>query len=342
MRRMIAVSVLILVTMFAGVANAQQAGLTKMNVGLGFAASGMMPAWIARDEGLNKKYGLDVKLILFRGSAAATQALIGGSVDMVFGTMSAAITVAGRGAKVAVVASSRLINYMLVTHPDIKTAAQLRGKSVGISNFSGGDDFALMRLLPKLGLTPRKDVKFVVLGTPNPYKKAEAVLNGQTSGTLVTLEVLETLKLRGKKMNMLGAIIPHGIKNSSGDIFVTRSYLKKNPENVKNFLRAFIEAIRMMKNDKQLVVRTLNKNTYTKNPKIQDLVYRTTVRKMFQDEPYPLVEAVKTFRDDLAMSSPGLRKLKNMSVDQFIDNGPLDAIKKEGFYNKIPPLKPAG
>lgn len=339
MKRLLSLSVLLLLSTISGFAYAQQTDLKKINVGYGFAASGTMPIWIAQDEGLFKKYGLDAKLILFRGSAAATQALIGGSADIVFGTASAAITAAGRGAKVAVIASSRLIDYLLVTPPNITTAAQLRDKSVGISNFSGGDDYALIRLLPKLGLKPKQEVKFVVLGTPNPYKKAEAVLKGTTSGTLVTREVFETLKLQGKNMNILASILSHGIKNSSGDVFVTRSYLKKNPENVKNFLRAFSEAIRMAKNDKQLVFRTLNKHTYTKNPKIQELVYQTTVRKRFQDEPFPIIDAIKTFRDDLAQSSPGLRKLKDMSPGEFIDNGPLMALKKDGFFQKLPPLR---
>jgi NitT/TauT family transport system substrate-binding protein len=324
----------------SGGARADVAGPRKINVAYAFVASSTLPMWIAQDEGLFKKYGLVVNMILFQGSAAATQALLSGSVDIVYGSASAAITVVGRGAAVAVIATTHLLNYQLVARPNIKTAAQLRGGTIGISAYSGGDDFALRRLLPKLGLTLGKDVKFVVLGTPNPVQKAEAVLNGNADATLATFEVADTLKLQGKPMSVLAELLPNGIKLSVGDIYVTRSYLAKNPEVVKDFLRAFVEAIRMAKNDKQLSMDTLRKYIGIQNEGILAEIYEKTVVGQFKDPPYPDVDAILTQRDDTATTSPDLAKLKTMPIDAFIDNGPLKALAAEGFYNSLPPLKP--
>ena len=75
MRRMIAISVLALFSTIAGnaQAQAQQANLQKLNVAYAFVATATTPLWIAEDEGLFKKNGLEIKMILFQGSAAATQ-----------------------------------------------------------------------------------------------------------------------------------------------------------------------------------------------------------------------------------------------------------------------------
>jgi ABC-type nitrate/sulfonate/bicarbonate transport system substrate-binding protein len=216
----------------------------------------------------------------------------------------------------------------------------LRGGTVGISAFSGGDDFALRRLLPKLGLIPNKDIKFVVLGTPNPFQKAEAVLNGTTDATLATFEVSDTLKLQGKPMSVLAELLANGIKLSVGDIYATRPYLAKNPETVKNFLRAYVEAIRMAKNDKQLSFALLRKYIQTEDPGVLEQIYEKTVLGQFQDVPYPNVEAILTQRDDMATTSPDLAKLSSMDADAFIDNGPLMALDEEGFFKSLPPLKP--
>jgi NitT/TauT family transport system substrate-binding protein len=335
---MIAASLLTLFSMIAGNANAQQAELQKLNVAYAFVATATSALWVAEDEGLFKKHGLEVKMILFQGSAAATQALLGGGVDIVFGSAAAAITVVGRGVPVAVIATTHLLNYQLVTRANVTNVQQLRGKTIGISAFSGGDDFALRRLLPKLGLTLDKDVKFVVLGTPNPYQKAEAVINGTTDATLSSYEVTETLKLQGKNMNVLAETLPHGIKLSVGDIYATRSYLKKSPETVKNFLRAYIEAIRMAKNDKQLVAKTLRKYTKIENDQILERIYKVTVVGEFLDVPYPHIEAIIMQRDDTSTTVPDLARLKGMSVDDFVDNGPMAALEKEGFFKGLPPL----
>ena len=338
MTKMIAVLLLLLGSGAAGAASAQ-GGMQKVNVGIAFVSTQTLPIWVAEDEGLAKKYGLDLKLILFQGSAAATQALVAGSVDIVFGTASAAITVVGRGAPVALVAMEQLINYEVVARPDFTSMEQLRGRSAGISAFSGGDDFALRRLLPKFGLTPDKDVKIVVLGTPNSYQKDQAVLNGTVDATLSSFDVIATLKAEGKQMSVLAETLANGVKLSVGDIYVMRPYLAKNRGTVENFLRAYVEAVRMIKNDKQLAIQHLKKYTHVTNPEVEETVYQKLVLGEIRDVPWPIEESILQQRDDMATTSPDLARLKNMGIDAFVDEGPLRTLEKEGFFEKLPPLK---
>jgi ABC-type nitrate/sulfonate/bicarbonate transport system substrate-binding protein len=61
-------------------------------------------------------------------------------------------------------AGSGAIPYKLIAHPSITSLDGLKGKIVGISFVGAGSDFLLRRLLPKLGLTPGKDVTLIPTG----------------------------------------------------------------------------------------------------------------------------------------------------------------------------------
>lgn len=57
--------------------------LQKMRVGYPSISSRQAQLWIAKDEGLFRKYGLDVELIFLRGGQVAIQALTGGDPPLV-------------------------------------------------------------------------------------------------------------------------------------------------------------------------------------------------------------------------------------------------------------------
>src|SRR5512132_470519 len=66
---------------FCHTANAQP--LTKIRIGYPSISSRQAQLWVAKDEGLFKKYGLDVELIFLRGGQVAIQALTGGDPPIV-------------------------------------------------------------------------------------------------------------------------------------------------------------------------------------------------------------------------------------------------------------------
>ena len=129
------------------------------------------PLWIAKETGLFEKYGLDVRLVQITAGTTSINALIAGDVDMVITTSSAAIAAALRGAPVTIIATGGAPPYKLVAHPSLTSALHLKGKVVGSSQLGSGADFALRKLLPKLGLTPSKDVTILPTGLSEPNKR---------------------------------------------------------------------------------------------------------------------------------------------------------------------------
>lgn len=337
MRRSTLAALRLLMLFFSiAAASAQERPLKPINIVYASATTYTTHLWIAHDKGLFEKHGLKPNLIYVQGSAAAAQALIGGSADLAFASGSAALTLAGRGAKVAIIATSGPTDFLLLAHPSIKTAAELKGKSIGVSNFAAGDYFALLRLLPKLGLRPNVDVKFVNMGVPNPNQKAAAIFNRTIDATLGNPETIFAFQKTNQSFSQLGEAIPNGIYVTVGDIFGTKKYVEGHPGEVKGFLRAFCEAIALAKQDKELVFEILRSRMKIEDPNLLEAIFKFRIHGTLPDNPpYPVVDSVRMAAEDLATTSPELRKLRDMNPKDLIDARPLKALESEGFFAKL-------
>src|SRR5262245_24014851 len=101
--------------------------------------------WVAKEEGLFKKYGLDVDPVCLRGGKVATQALAAGEPPIV--NVGTVIQANLSGYNLVLVATMETRYYFLLfVRPDIKRLEQLKGKNLGISGF--GSKHPLCRTHP--------------------------------------------------------------------------------------------------------------------------------------------------------------------------------------------------
>jgi ABC-type nitrate/sulfonate/bicarbonate transport system substrate-binding protein len=73
----------LLVSAFSSIipgANAQDKPLKKINWGVTSLSAGNWIPWIAKEAKIYDKHGLDVQLVLLRGSGQTSAALLGGSI----------------------------------------------------------------------------------------------------------------------------------------------------------------------------------------------------------------------------------------------------------------------
>lgn len=320
----------------ASLAHAQEKKPERVNVAYASATTNTVHLWIARDLGLFEKYGLDANLVYISGSATALQALVGGDVDVVYGTGAAAVAGAVRGARIAIIATSGPTDYVLVGRPSLKSVDELKGKTIGISNFAGSDYFALRRLLPKLGLTPNRDVTLLPIGIPNPVEKVLLVLQGKIDATLGNPVTVIQYEVKGQKLSVLAEVIPNRIYVTSGDIIVRQDFVNTQRQKAKAFLRAFSEAIWRAKSDKELVFQTLRKHLKIQNQTLLEAVYERGVRATLpRGAPYPIEEAIQFAIEDIGGVSPELAKAKALKASDFIDAGLLKEIEVEGFFARF-------
>src|SRR5574342_310898 len=110
------------------------AQLIPLHVGHASVNSRMSPLWVAAKEGFFKKQGLDVKVVNIRGGTQATQALLGGGLDMAYSDPPGTIAAIAAGAPlVEVMATATVMPYYLVGAPTVKSLGDLKGKRVGSS-----------------------------------------------------------------------------------------------------------------------------------------------------------------------------------------------------------------
>src|SRR5437667_2790787 len=123
--------------------------------------------YLAQDRGLYKKYGLDADLIFIPSTTTSVSSLVAGDVQVA--------NASGGGVASAVVAGADLVliacyvnslPYELVVHESVKSAEDLKGKSISISRLGSASDMAARALIRGLGMEPEKQVLILQIGGP--------------------------------------------------------------------------------------------------------------------------------------------------------------------------------
>ena len=208
-----------------------------------------LPFKVAQLKGFWREEGLDVEAILIRG-AVGMQALLGGSVDYTSASGSTiAAAVRGLPVKLVFISSSKP-QFELVSHPQIKSVQELKGKIVGISSRGGSNDLMMQIILQKNGLAPNKDVTTLIVGAQE--ETVIALRTGRIAAALLTPPRNFILQRDGyNRLAYSGDYMP---TFANGGIGVTDEKIKNNPAEVLAFVRATIKALQYsMKNRAEMV-----------------------------------------------------------------------------------------
>src|SRR5882724_10560802 len=152
----------ILVVLLAQQAVAQD----KIRVGLS-SVSGLHTAlWVAEERGLLRKQGIDAEVIVTgQGGTAGIGALLANDIQIVNSAGDVLVAAALRGGDTVMVAG--VVNkglQRLVTKPDIKTPADLKGKRIGVTRIGAVPHSVLLMMLQQWKMSP-SDVQVMQLGS---------------------------------------------------------------------------------------------------------------------------------------------------------------------------------
>ncbi|SFS11181.1 ABC-type nitrate/sulfonate/bicarbonate transport system, substrate-binding protein [Agrococcus baldri] len=128
--------------------------------------------------------GWETDYIEFDSPDVATQALIGGDVNIASMGPSTVMAANAAGADLRIVANNNVIDQLIVAAPDVQTCADLDGRTVAYHSEGSTSTAHLMRYLEDN--CPEASPEFLVIsGSGN---RAAALLEGQIDGTIVRLE----------------------------------------------------------------------------------------------------------------------------------------------------------
>jgi NitT/TauT family transport system substrate-binding protein len=275
--------------------------------------------WLARDQGLDEKYRLDVHVVHGRG-ATPVQALVSGSVE--FGAFGGPSTIAAnlRGSDLVFVAAKP--NYMVMsiwTRKDspIKFLTDLRGKTIGVS-LPGSSTHTIARLsLRKIALTD-KEVKFVHHGTlPEIFVSLDKGLVDAGVASAPRPGFQELADLSAEKIPFL-----------QGAIEVQRRFLQSRRQLVLNFLKAYVESIKVAKEKPELALASIVKNLKVK-PEVAREAYRSFAR-VWEEVPYVRSDSVQAILD-----MHPKEVVKDIRPERFIDNSLIKELEQSGFIKEL-------
>jgi NitT/TauT family transport system substrate-binding protein len=290
------------------------------------AISGAMgPLWVAHDLGIFSRHGIDVQLLYIGGGSVVTQALLSGDVQFVRLGANAVVQASLRGAELKMIANTinRLV-FSLMTRPEIKSPADLKGKKVGVTRLGGSTDFALDLALKKWGLRRGTDV--AVLQAGGMPQLLGAIQRGAIDAGVISPPTnLQALKLGLKELVDFGDL---EILYPNSPLAATQIYLAKNRDLVLRFLRGYSEGIYRVKTDRENTLKVFSKYTAVKDPEILAELYRIYGVKHLERIPFVNSEAVD------AVLQTEVKTGRAKAAD-FIDNTFVAELEREGFFRQL-------
>jgi NitT/TauT family transport system substrate-binding protein len=305
--------------------------LHKFNAGYAGVDVPQLPIWLARETGIFKRNGLDVQVINFTGGPTAIAALISGDVPITQVSAPGVIRSNLYGADVVLIANvAPTLDFWLVSRADIKTPEQLKGGNIGIGRFGGVNDFTLDFLLPKLGLTPGKDVTIRQVGSV-PVRLT-AVETGQIHATL--LSPPSSLLAQKRGLTVLADVAALGMVFQHTSVITTRRFIKEQPDIVRRYVKSHVEAIHALKTDRAAGLKVLDK--YFGGMKDREVLEKSYDRSVTDDKlppkPYPSLEGIKTILDGMAKTEP---KAKLAKPEDFVDLRFVKELDQSGFIDNL-------
>lgn len=311
-------------------AEAARGQAKQEDIAIGYASpSGVMtPLYVAQEQGLFKKHGLGVKeLLLLRGTGpAAAQMLVAGTAPIA-ALGGALVEGAIRGAGIAYIAStSNHLIFSIYSRSEIARPEDLKGKTVAVDAKGGSIELATIIALKQFGLTLGKDVSSVYLGGPVPQLGAleKGIVDATTLSAPTTLRAR---KMGYKELINIGALKLSYVHTAIG---VNRAFAKKNPESVEAFLKAYIEAMKMTREQPDVGMKAIAKYTQIADPEALKAAYETFLPAFQQRVPYVSRDSVQG-----VLNFSSSTEATTQRAEDFIDHSFLKKIEESSFINKL-------
>ena len=283
---------------------------------------------VAKETRLFDKYGIDATVIFVSGSVRGIQAILAGEIPIGEGGGPglASARLAG-GDVVAIAGNVNVLPYYLVAQPSIKRHEDLKGK-IGGNHIAGTTaEFAMKVGLKKIGLDPYKDVNLRVIG--GSIERMVALQKGIVQFTVVT----EAGKAQAEKLgyptvvDMVALQIPF----PQNGIYTSTRLIRENPDLVRRYMRAYVEAIHFYKTQKEETFKIMRKYSRVEDRKVLEEAWDWHA-KFMPDAPYPPIDGYQLVLQDIAEKNP---KAAQANVKDYIDSRFVKELEDSGFIKAL-------
>jgi len=303
--------------------------LDSLTIGYSSFSGDYVPLWMAVDDKLGKKYGLDLSAV-YAGRIRPQQLLASGETPFVLATGTGAITshILGVKDQVIVLVLVNKVGGAIVSKPEIKSAEDLKGKVIGTGR-PGALAETIVRyvLRAKLGLVPDRDVKLLPVG--EPQLALQGLERGIVDAASFSMPAMLIAKKKGFRelvsYEKLGIVYPYNT------VTMLRQTAAKYPDLVERFLKVLIEGVAIFKSDKEKSLAVMRKYLRGASDDILDETYEYTSAEL-ESVPLPSLPVIKSALDMLSLQYP---QAKQTDPNLIIDPSFVKAIEQSGFIRAL-------
>ncbi len=265
--------------------------------------------FMAKQENLFKKNGLDVELVHIPSSSRGIQSILAGEIAFSFmdGVNAAQANLKGANLTLVAGATNRQV-FSLMAKPEIKRIADLKGKKIGITRVGSSTHTSALFALNSGGLKPSDYQILPLMEVPNIFTALSA---GQIDAGVMSPPTNSRAKKAGfvELMN----IAKEGPEFVSVAIGTSRSYIKANEDVVRRVVRAYAEGVQLFKSNKAAALKMIANQLKVKEPEIQEDTWNQ-FREYLEYPPYVSRKGMEAVLAEI--SDPAAKSAK---ADDFID-----------------------
>src|SRR2546426_1649376 len=286
------------------------------------------PIWVIENRKLLQKQAVEPEIISISNSPTVLQALLAGEIDAasISVTTLTSSRLAGADTVMIVGVVPTFVDH-IVSLSNITGVEQLKGKTGGVNRLGSTSDLGLRLALRRLGVEADKDVKIIPTG--GTAERFAALSKGITQFTIIPEPFLTQAEKLGFRnlYNISDLKIPfwwNGILSRETIVKAKRPLMLK-------LARAVVEAIHVIKTEKEYAKGLIKKNLGVSDPEGLERAYKDYANA-FPEVPYPTPEGVKTMLDDLARTNP---KAATADPKTFVDQSLIRELDTSGFIKQL-------
>ena len=288
------------------------------------------PLWIAQEQGLFAKHGVEADVVFIRTGPIQVAAVSSGATQVAYSGPASILGATSAGTDLRMIASfTNKLTYTIVARPEIKKAEELRGKRFGVQAIGGSVWMGAVLGLEHLGLEQRRD-NLSILNIGDQTVLVQAMESGTIDAT--ALDGVFSRRLKQKGFTVLAELAETKIPYVSNVIVGTRAFFQQQPEAAENLLKGLVESLAFIlaPANKAVVVGTIMKRLKIADAVVAEQGYRDLVQVIDQ-KPYVSLDGIKNIQRLMKIQNPVIGTVK---VEDLIDNRPLRKLEESGFLQR--------
>jgi NitT/TauT family transport system substrate-binding protein len=306
----------------------------SITVELGDVSLTKLPFIMAADYGIYERNALKVRQYITPSAAKAVEAKgvkvppenIGreeGNINIGGGspTMVRMHSVATAPHRVILATTDIYSRYHILARSDIKSVDDVKGKRIGYGNPGALSHFSILMWLKSIGLDPEKDVEMYSNGGD-----IEHVMQGRVD--IITANGITVDEAVKHGMNDIANLVPRKIHMPGSGVNAEVKWLKDNRDVAARFVKATVEAIALMKQDKEKAFASMRKWYGINDQRVLEGIYAEATDLPIK--PYPSIEGLKNMQTVYTW-----RAISRKKPEEFVDASFVTELDKSGYIDSL-------